>query len=182
MNRRDFIAASAMAAGAYAATSLAEVHAQAKESTMLTREQIRILALQAKEAKKLTWPQLGKKIGRSPVYTAMLVYGYGQATEDEADGLIAALDLPKEAKSVLMKAPMRTPAQPWPPTDPFIYRFYEAIMLYGPVLKDVAHEIFGDGIMSAIDMSIDIQKGEDPTGAPRMIITFNGKWLYYKKF
>jgi cyanate lyase len=155
---------------------------QREQAPMLTREQIRTLALQAKDAKGLTWPQLGQKIGRSAVYTALLVYGYGQATEQEADGLIAALDLPKEAKAVMMKAPLRTPAQPWPPTDPFIYRFYEAVMLYGPAIKDVAHEIFGDGIMSAIDMSIEIQKGEDPTGADRMIITFNGKWLYYKKF
>ena len=59
-----------------------------------------------------------------------------------------------------MKAPHRIPAQPWPPTDPFIYRLYEAVMLYGPAFKDVAHEIFGDGIMSAIDMSVDIEKGK----------------------
>ena len=72
--------------------------------------------------------------------------------------------------------------QPWPPTDPFIYRLYEMVMLYGPVFKDVAHELFGDGIMSAIDMSVDIQKIEDPPGTPRMVVTLNGKWLGYKKF
>src|SRR5262245_47308779 len=84
----------------------------------------------------------------------------------------------QEAEAVLRRAP----AQPWPPTDPFIYRFYEVVMLYGPVFKDVAHELFGDGIMSAIDMSVDIQKVEDPAGVARMVLTLNGKWLQYKKF
>lgn len=149
---------------------------------MLSRERIRELALEAKRSKGLTWGQIGEVIGRSPVYTAMLAYGYGQATAEEAHGLVQALSLPEEAKGPLMTAPHRTPAQPWPPTDPFIYRFYEAIMLYGPAFKDVAHELFGDGIMSAIDMSVDIEKIEDPAGAPRMVITFNGKWLQYKKF
>jgi cyanate lyase len=88
----------------------------------------------------------------------------------------------RRAKAALQKAPHRTPSQLWPPTDPFIYRFYEIVLLYGPVFKDIAHEIFGDGIMSAIDMSVDIKKIEDPAGMPRMVVTLNGKWLQYKKF
>lgn len=149
---------------------------------MLTREAIRTIALEKKENKKLTWSQLGEALGRSPVYAAMLVYGYGQATQEEANRLMRTLELPAEAEITLQKVPHRVPAQPWPPTDPFVYRFYEAIMLYGPVFKDVAHELFGDGIMSAIDMSVDIRKVDDPSGAPRMAITLNGKWLQYKKF
>lgn len=148
----------------------------------LSKETVRDMLLQAKDNKALTWPQLAGQIRRSPVYTAMLVYGYGQATEDEADALLKVLDMPEKIKATLMKVPYRQPAQSWPPTDPFVYRFYEAIMLYGPVYKDVAHEIFGDGIMSAIDMSVDIQKIEDPVGVPRMVVTLNGKWLQYKKF
>jgi cyanate lyase len=149
---------------------------------MLTRKEVRRLALEGKDRLGLTWPQLGGAIGHGPVYAALLVYGYGQATAEEADGLARALALPEEAKAVLMKAPHRAPAQPWPPTDPFVYRLYEAVLLYGPAFKDVAHELFGDGIMSAIDMSVDIQKVEDPPGVPRMVITLNGKWLQYKKF
>jgi cyanate lyase len=149
---------------------------------MLTREDVRKLALESKERLGLTWPQVGEAVGRSPVYAALLVYGYGQATAEEAAGLARALALPDEAKAPLMKAPHRTPAQPWPPTDPFIYRLYEAVMLYGPAFKDVAHELFGDGIMSAIDMSVDIRKVEDPPGVPRLVLTLNGKWLQYKKF
>jgi cyanate lyase len=135
---------------------------------MLTREEVRTLGLEAKDHLGLTWPKIGEAISRSPVYAALLVYGYGQATAEEAEGLVQALGLPQDAKSVLCKAPMREPAQAWPPTDPFIYRFYEIVMLYGPVLKDVAHELFGDGIMSAIDMSVDLKKIEDPPGVPRM--------------
>ena len=149
---------------------------------MLDRESIRTEALEAKATHGFTWETLGKRIGRSPVYAAMLVYGYGQATEAESDGLIEALGLSPETKRSWMSAPHRAPAQPWPPTDPFIYRLYEAVMLYGPVFKDVAHELFGDGIMSAIDMSVDIAKVEEPPGVPRMILTLNGKWLTYKKF
>ncbi len=149
---------------------------------MLTREEIRTLGLENKAKLGLTWGEVGEAIGRSPVYAAMLVYGYGQATAEEATELVKALALFEEAEAVLMRAPHRTPAQPWPPTDPFLYRFYEVVMLYGPVFKDVAHELFGDGIMSAIDMSVDIQKVEDPAGVPRMVLTLNGKWLQYKKF
>ncbi|MFO0967113.1 MAG: cyanase [Gemmataceae bacterium] len=149
---------------------------------MLTREEVRALGLEGKDRLGLTWPKIGAAIGRNPVYAAMLVYGYGQATAEEADGLARTLGLSEQAKAALMKAPHRTPAQPWPPTDPFLYRLYEAVMLYGPVLKDVAHELFGDGIMSAIDMSIDIKKVEEPAGVPRMVLNLNGKWLQYKKF
>jgi cyanate lyase len=149
---------------------------------MLSREEVRTLALAGKDRLGLTWSQVGEAIGRSPVYAALLVYGYGQATEEEAKGLVQALALPPEARAALVKALHRTPAQPWPPTDPFIYRLYEVVMLYGPVFKDVAHELFGDGIMSAIDMTVDIHKVEEPAGVPRMVLSLNGKWLQYKKF
>jgi cyanate lyase len=149
---------------------------------MVTRDEIRTLALEAKDRLGLGWAKIGEGIGRSPVYTAMLVYGYGQATSEEAEVLVRTLALPSEAINVLKKAPHRTPTQSWPPTDPFIYRLYEVVMLYGPVFKDVAHELFGDGIMSAIDMSVEINKVEDSAGVPRMSLTMNGKWLQYKKF
>jgi cyanate lyase len=151
-------------------------------SAVLTRDDIRTQALEAKDRLGLTWPKLGEAVGRSPVYAALLVYGYGQATADEAGRLAQVLGLPDDAKAALCKAPHRTPAQPWPPTDPFIYRLYECVMLYGPAFKDVAHELFGDGIMSAIDMSVEIKKVEESADVARMVLTLNGKWLKYKKF
>jgi len=148
---------------------------------VLTKEKVKELALEVKEKKDLTWEEIGKEIGRNPVGAAMVVYGYGAATEEESKALIKLLGLPIEARETLMKAPYRAPAQPWPPTDPFVYRFYELVMLYGPVLKDVAHEIFGDGIISAIDMSLDLKKIVEE-GVARAVFTFNGKWLTYKRF
>ena len=85
---------------------------------MLTREEIRTLALESKAKQGLTWGQVGEAIGRSPIYAAMLVYGYGQADTEEAKGLVKALALPEEAGSVLMQAPHRTPAQPWTRVTP----------------------------------------------------------------
>jgi cyanate lyase len=147
----------------------------------LSRDEVRQAALASKERAGLSWAQVGEAIGRSPVYAAMLTYGYGQATAEEAAALAKVLSLPDEAMAALRKAPHREPAQPWPPTDPFVYRLYEVVMLYGPAFKDIAHELFGDGIMSAIDMSVDIKKVEE-AGVKRMVLTLNGKWLEYKKF
>src|SRR5262245_10868585 len=113
---------------------------------MMSREELREAALQAKDQKGLSWQDVGRAIGRSPVYAAMLAYGYGQATQEEAEGLAGALGLAEGSVRALQKAPHREPAQPWPPTDPFVYRLYEVVMLYGPAFKDVAHETFGDGI------------------------------------
>src|SRR5262245_12450262 len=107
----------------------------------MKREELREAALAAKAERGLSWSALAETMGRSPVYTAMLVYGYGQATESEADVLTTTLGLEEGAKRTLTSVPNRVPAQTWPPTDPFIYRFYEAVMLYGPVWKDVAHEL-----------------------------------------
>jgi len=148
---------------------------------MLTKEEIRKAALEAKDKKRLKWEEIGKEIGRNAIGAATLVYGYGAATEDEAKTLIRVLDLPEDAKEGLMAPPYRLPVQPWPPTDPFVYRFYEAVMLYGPVWKDVAHEIFGDGIISAIDCWFDLKRVEEK-GIARAEFTFNGKWLVYRKF
>src|SRR5262245_63615981 len=84
-----------------------------KESRMLTRDEVYKRALESKERLSLTWPEIGKAIGRSPVYAALLVYGYGAATAEEARQLVKILALPAEAEPVLCKAPHRTPAQPW---------------------------------------------------------------------
>lgn len=149
---------------------------------MLDKSKAREFMLQRKRDKRLTWEKLANYIGRSPVYTAMLLYGYGQATENEAEGLVKILELPPEYREILKEVPMRTPAQPWPPTDPFVYRLYEAVLLYGPVIKDVVHEIFGDGIMSMIDVTIDVERTEDERGNERIILKFNEKWLRYSKW
>jgi cyanate lyase len=147
----------------------------------MDKEKMRELLLAAKEVKNLTWEQIGKEIGRNALGTAMLVYGYGIADDKEAEKLSKLLELSKEVEETLKKVSYRMPVQPWPPTDPFVYRFYEIVMLYGPVIKEVAHEMFGDGIMSAIDMKLDIKKVEEDE-TERAEFIFNGKWLKYKRF
>lgn len=146
------------------------------------REELRQIMLEAKFKKGLSWQDISKFLNKSPVYSAMLVYGYGQCDDLEAKLLGELFELNAQQIEILKSAPYREPVQPWPPTDPFVYRFYEIVLLYMPVIKDVAHEIFGDGIMSAIDMSIDLEKVIDEAGNDRMLISFNGKWLRYKKF
>lgn len=149
---------------------------------MLCRKSLRDKLLSLKLERALVWEDIAKRLGRSPVYTAMLLYGYGQCTEEEAEALSELFGLNEEEKNLLKTAPYREPAQPWPPTDPFVYRFYEIVLLYMPAIKDVAHELFGDGIMSAIDMSVDLQKVKDQEGNDRMVLSFNGKWLRYRRF
>ena len=88
------------------------------------------------------------------------------------------MDLPEAAKLALMQCPSKS----WEhtiPQDPLIYRLYEMIGVYGPTIKEIIHEKFGDGIMSAIDFSMDIGKEENPKG-DRVIIHLNGKFLPYK--
>ena len=149
----------------------------------LTKDQVRDLILSAKEDKGITWDEIGKKLGRTSVGAAVICYGYGQVDDDkEVDTIISLFGLPPEAKRALKAAPHRKPVQPWPPTDPFIYRFYEVVMLYGPVWKDVCHEIFGDGIISAIDCFFDISKVIDDAGIARAKFVFQGKWLKYLKY
>jgi cyanate lyase len=97
-----------------------------------------------------------------------------------AEKLVAFLGLPAEATSVLMEYPLKE----WDkavPQDPLIYRLYEVVGVYGDTLKEVIQEKFGDGIMSAIDFTMDVQKQVDPKG-DRVILTLNGKFLPYKSW
>ena len=100
--------------------------------------------------------------------------------KEPADKVCAVLNLPPEVSTALQEFPHKS----WDktvPTDPVIYRFYEAIGVYGDTMKELIHEKFGDGIMSAIDFSMDIDKEENPQG-DRVVITMNGKFLPYKSW
>jgi cyanate lyase len=67
------------------------------------------------------------------------------------------------------------------PTDPLIYRFYELVNVYGTTIKELIHEEFGDGIMSAIDFTMDLKREADPKG-DRVRIVMSGKFLPYKTY
>jgi cyanate lyase len=136
--------------------------------------------LEAKRAMGLTFAELGKLIGHDEVWVAALMYGQARADEDEATKIIAALDLGHDIADALTEFPGKG-LGPVVPTDPLIYRFYEIMQVYGMPMKAVIQEKFGDGIMSAIDFTLHIDKEVDPKG-DRVKVTMSGKFLPYKKF
>jgi cyanate lyase len=139
------------------------------------------LLLKAKEDKKLTFAAIGKGIGRSEIWVSALFYGQAKATAAEAGKIIARLGLGrnrKEVMSFLVAFPNKG-LGPVVPTDPLIYRLYEIMQVYGYPFKAIVHEKFGDGIMSAIDFTMDVEKEKDPKG-DRIKVTMSGKFLPYK--
>lgn len=136
--------------------------------------------LDAKKRKALSFEALGKLVGRDEVWTAALFYGQASASQGEAEKIVSALDLGSDVAESLMECPLKG-LGPVVPTDPLIYRFYEIMQVYGMPLKAVIHEKFGDGIMSAIDFTMNVARQEDPKG-DRVVITMNGKFLPYKKW
>ncbi|MBL1177267.1 cyanase [Pantanalinema sp. GBBB05] len=136
--------------------------------------------LAAKKAKGVTFTDLEQAIGRDEVWIAAVIYRQASASEDEASKLLYALGLSQELVPELMSFPAKG-LGPIVPTDPLIYRFYEIMQVYGMPIKEVIHEKFGDGIMSAIDFTLDIEKEVDPKG-DRVKVTMNGKFLPYKKW
>jgi cyanate lyase len=136
--------------------------------------------LTAKNKKGLTFADLGKVIGRDEVWVAALCYRQATASPEEANKLIAALGLAPDVAQALTEFPTKG-LGPVVPTDPLIYRFYEIMQVYGLPLKAVIQEKFGDGIMSAIDFTLHVDKEEDPKGE-RVKLTMSGKFLPYKKW
>lgn len=136
--------------------------------------------LAAKKAKGLTFADLEQLLGRDEVWIASMMYRQASASEEEASKLLHALELSDDLIPELTAYPKKG-LGPIVPVDPLIYRFYEIMQVYGMPIKAVIQEKFGDGIMSAIDFTLDIEKEEDPKG-DRVKLTMNGKFLAYKKW
>lgn len=137
--------------------------------------------LTAKKAKGLTFADLESVVGRDEVWIAAVFYRQASADEQEASKIVAALDLGPEFAEALMECPLKGSLEPVIPTDPLIYRFYEIMQVYGMPMKSVIHEKFGDGIMSAIDFTLNVEKEADPKG-DRVKVIMCGKFLPYKKW
>jgi cyanate lyase len=152
---------------------------------VIGREEATAQILTAKQQKGVTWEAIAKAVGRHKVWTTAALLGQHPMSADEAGRAVTALGLAEGAAqqvaAALQQFPMRGALEDPVPVDPTIYRFYELIQVYGPTIKALIHESFGDGIMSAIDFEMDIQKKEDPKG-DRVVVTLNGKFLQYKKF
>ncbi len=144
---------------------------------MLTKDDVTVTILKAKKAAGLSWEEIAAKIDMSPVFTHSACVGMNAFPSDKAAELGKLLSLSDEAIEVLSESPTKNFAQTVP-TDPCIYRFYEIVGVYGPTLKALIHEKFGDGIMSAIDFDMSVERVENPKG-DRVKIEMSGKYLAY---
>mgnify|MGYP003385550217 FL=1 len=133
-----------------------------------------------KASKAITWEKMGEDLHLSPVWLASACLGMNSATPEQAKAIVDYLGLGADVASALEDYPVKTWDQQIP-TDPLIYRFHEITGVYGSTLKTVIQEKFGDGIMSAIDFSMDVEKIKDPKG-DRVLVTMNGKFLPYKSW
>lgn len=138
------------------------------------------MLLAAKKKAGVSFADLEKVVGRDEIWIAAVIYRQASASEDEASKILNTLGLSDELIPELTAYPAKG-LGPIVPTDPLIYRFYEIMQVYGMPMKEIIHEKFGDGIMSAIDFTLDIDKIEDPKG-DRVKVTMNGKFLSYKKW
>lgn len=136
--------------------------------------------LAAKREKGLSFSDLEKLLGRDEVWIAAVIYRQAKPSDEEAKTLLSAVGLGDELVPELTASPNKG-LGPIVPTDPLLYRFYEILQVYGMPMKEIIQEKFGDGIMSAIDFTLDIEKIEDPKG-DRVQVMMNGKFLPYKKW
>jgi cyanate lyase len=147
----------------------------------MTREDVTDLIYSAKVQKGLKWSDVSQKLGLSKEWTTAACMGQMTLTPEQAEIVGSIFDLPVEAKKLLTVVPYKGSLPTSVPTDPLIYRWYEIVNVYGTTIKELIHEEFGDGIMSAIDFSMDIQREPDPKG-DRVHVVLSGKFLPYKTY
>ena len=139
------------------------------------------MILAAKQQKGLTFEAIAKAVGRHKVWVTSALLGQSTMSAEEAQKATTALGLGPDVAAALQEIPNKGSVGQTVPVDPLIYRFHEITQVYGTSIKAIIHEMFGDGIMSAIDFELDIQKVADPKGE-RVVVTMSGKFLPYKKW
>lgn len=137
--------------------------------------------LKIKQQLGLSWAQVGAALGRSPVWCCAACLGQMSMPKELAEKAVALFDLSAEDGALLQTIPYRGALPSVPPTDPLIYRFHELISVYGTTWKEMIQEEFGDGIMSAIDFDMSLERQPDPKG-DRVRIVMSGKFLPYKQY
>jgi cyanate lyase len=135
----------------------------------------------AKVSKGLKWSDVAAQVGQSKEWVTAACLGQMTLTDEQASTVAEIFGLSAEDKKWLMVVPYKGSLPTSVPTDPLIYRFYELVSVYGTTFKELIHEEFGDGIMSAIDFKMDLQREPDPKG-DRVSITMSGKFLPYKTY
>ena len=147
----------------------------------MTRDEATAAILAAKQAKGLSWSDIAAAVGRSKEWSTAACLGQMTLSEAQAQALGKLLELHAEAVAALQVTPYRGSLPTAVPTDPLIYRFYELIQVYGTTFKELITEEFGDGIMSAIDFKMSLEREPDPAG-DRVNIKMSGKFLPYKEY
>jgi cyanate lyase len=147
----------------------------------MKREDVTDLIAFRKMKSGLKWPEIAKKVGASKEWTAAACLGQMQMTKKQAEAVGKLFDLPEEAVLLLQTVPYKGSLPSAVPTDPLIYRFYELVLVNGPAWKALIEEEFGDGIMSAIDFDMTIDRQPDPKG-DRVKIGMTGKFLPFKYY
>jgi cyanate lyase len=155
--------------------------AAASISKPLKRSDVTEMVVMAKIKKGLTWPKIAKAVGQSKEWTTAALLGQMQMTKQQAEAAGKLLGLPPDAVLLLQQVPYKGSLPTAVPTDPLIYRFYELVNVYGTTFKELIHEEFGDGIMSAIDFKLELKREPDPKG-DRVNIVMSGKYLPYKTY
>ncbi|HEY3607498.1 MAG TPA: cyanase [Pseudonocardiaceae bacterium] len=146
---------------------------------MVTKKEAAAAVLAAKTRLGLTWAQLADAIDAPLTWTTAALLGQHPLRADQAATLATLLELGADEYAALVAIPTRGALDAPVPTDPTIYRFYEVLQVYGPAIKELIHEQFGDGIMSAINFRIDVDRRADP-GGDRVVVTMDGKFLQYQ--
>jgi cyanate lyase len=149
---------------------------------MATREELTLKIQDVKRSRDLTWKTITEGIGSgSPIlYTAALL-GQMTLTRPEAENVAKLLGLTEVETALLTEPPYRGSLATLPPSDPLIYRFHELVQTYGTTWKALIEEEFGDGIMSAIDFEMQIEREPNPKG-DRVKMSMSGKFLPYKRY
>jgi cyanate lyase len=139
--------------------------------------------LKAKAERGLSWAKLSEDLGATDVWIASCVYGENSMLPAMAEKLCGMLALDGSAHTFLTQYPIKgnSLGERTVPTDPLLYRFYEILCVYGTSIKEVIQEKCGDGIMSAIDFTMSVEKVSDPKG-DRVVVQMNGKFLPYRRF
>ena len=137
--------------------------------------------LSAKVKNHMKWADIAPKLGASKEWTTAACLGQMTFTKNQAEAAQGLFDLSDEEAAWLQIVPYKGSLATSVPTDPLIYRWYEIVSIYGTTIKELIHEEFGDGIMSAIDFSMDIQREADPKG-DRVNVVLSGKFLGYKSY
>ncbi len=146
-----------------------------------SREEVTRLILASKVRKGLQWREAAEVVGLSKEFVTAGCLGQMTFDKAQAEALGQLFELPDEAIAWLQIVPYKGSLPSAVPSDPLIYRWYEIVSVNGTTIKELIHEEFGDGIMSAIDFSMDIQRQADPKG-DRVNVVLSGKFLPYKSY